>query len=111
MNKFKRLQLLGTTIIFLPAGIFGGAYLLYKTDTNKTEIVEVSVVTEIKPKTDTVFVVKKEVPRAQESVVKKPIVITNPQVLITPKVEEVKVEQNDSIVVKSNVGIDTTDQV
>lgn len=110
MNKFKRLQLLGTTIIFLPFGIFGGAFTIYQTSKNTTEVVEVEVVDEVKPKTDTVFVVKKEVPKAQEPVVKKPIVVPTPQTPIIPKVEEIKTEKKDSITIEKKVEVDTTNQ-
>jgi hypothetical protein len=111
MNKFKRLQILGTTIIFLPFGIFGGACIIYASNATKPEVVKVEVVEETKPKTDTVIVVKEEVKKVSEPVVKKPVVIPTPQIPIVEKIEEVEVVKKDSVIVEVEVESDTTSQV
>lgn len=111
MNKFKRLQILGTTIIFLPFVLFGGAYIIHVLTSTQQAVVQVETVDEIKPKTDTVIVVKEEVKKVSEPVVKKPVVITTPQVPIVEKIKEVEVVKKDSVIVELEVESDTTSQV
>ena len=111
MNKFNRLQLLGTSIILAPVLLVVSSFVLYKVN-SQPKLVEVEEVVEVetpKPtKVDTVVVVKEV--EVKPVVTPKPVVVPTPPV--QPKVEPVKV-QKDSVEVKVEVEveIDTTSQV
>ena len=82
MNKFNRLQLLGTLVVASPVLIVLGGIAIYHTDFSSTKKVEVEIVetVAVAPKVDTVVVVK-EVPAPAPPpapVVKKPVAVPPP---------------------------------
>ena len=107
MNKFNRLQLLGTLVVASPILIVLGGIAIYHTDFSSTKRVEVEIVetVAVAPKVDTVVVVKEVAPVAPPApVVKKP---TPPPV---PAPEPPKVVKDTVIEVELKVAaeLDTT---
>ena len=105
MNKFNRLQLLGTLVAASPVLTVLGGIAIYHTDFSSTEKVEVEIVetVAVAPKVDTVVVVK-EVPAPAPPpapVVKKP---TPPP---APAPEPPKVVK-DTVIEKVAAELDTT---
>ena len=107
MNKFNRLQLLGTLVVASPILIVLGGIAIYHTDFSSTKRVEVEIVetVAVAPKVDTVVVVKEVAPVAPPApVVKKP---TPPP---APAPEPPKVVKDTAIEVELKVAaeLDTT---
>ena len=107
MNKFNRLELLGTLVVASPILIVLGGIAIYHTDFSSTKRVEVEIVetVAVAPKVDTVVVVKEVAPVAPPApVVKKP---TPPP---APAPEPPKVVKDTAIEVELKVAaeLDTT---
>lgn len=105
MNKFNRLQLIGTLVVASPVLIALGGIAIYHTDFSSTKEVEFEVTetAEVAPKVDTVVIVK-EVPAPAPPpapVVKKP---TPPP---APSPEPPKVVK-DTVIEKVAAELDTT---
>ena len=104
MNKFNRLQLLGTLVAASPVLTVLGGIAIYHTDFSSTEKVEVEIVetVAVAPKVDTVVVVKEvPAPAPPPPVVKKP---TPPP---APAPEPPKVVK-DTVIEKVAAELDTT---
>ena len=104
MNKFNRLQLLGTLVAASPVLTVLGGIAIYHTDFSSTEKVEVEIVetVAVAPKVDTVVVIKEvPAPAPPPPVVKKP---TPPP---APAPEPPKVVK-DTVIEKVAAELDTT---
>ena len=104
MNKFNRLQLLGTLVVASPVLIVLGGIAIYHTDFSSTKKVEVEIVetVAVAPKVDTVVVIKEvPAPAPPPPVVKKP---TPPP---APAPEPPKVVK-DTVIEKVAAELDTT---
>jgi hypothetical protein len=109
MNKFKRLQILGTVvltspIIFLTISV--GAFNAMNSTSKTVEEQVVEVEEKVEKKVDTVVVVK-EVP-PPPPVVKKPVVVQSPP---PPKMDSPKVQMDSVVEVEVKVEPDTTSKV
>ena len=109
MNKFKRLQILGTIVLASPilfVTISVGAYnsMNSTSKTVKEEVVEVEE--KVEKKVDTVVVIKEVPPPVP--VVKKPVVVPPSP---TPKLDSPKVEMDSVVETKTKVEPDTTSEV
>ena len=96
MNKFNRLQLLGTLVVASPVLIVLGGIAIYHTDFSSTKKVEVEIVetVAVAPKVDTVVVVK-EVPAPAPPpppVVKKPTPTPAPPTVVKDTAIEVELK-------------------
>lgn len=110
MNKFKNLQILGTSIILLPIVVGVGLIVAYSVSNQSvTEVSEVVEVEEkVEKKVDTVVVVKEVPLPPPPPIVKKPVVVIPPP---TPKLDSPKVEIDSVVEIEVKVEPDTTTKV